>query len=415
MTAEVIDIVATATPGRRLYRTEHAVVAGVAAGLADHLRGDVRLVRGAFVVLLFAGGVGAMMYLALWAVVPQAAGASPRHESPERRPIPPMDRNLLLPLAALLVGGLLFAGQLGLGIGGGVVWPLVLGGIGVTLVWREADDAQRARLAGLSSRTAQFAAVREPYGLVRIAGGVLLLFAGIGAFVGTHADWSAVLSGLRAAVIVLAGVLLIFGPWWWRLVNELTAERRERIRSQERVEVATHVHDSVLHTLALIQRSASDPREVARLARGQERELRRWLYRPEGGTGADSLHAALEAVAAEVEDTHAVTVDLIVVGDCSLDEAQAPVVAAAREALVNAAKHAGVEHISLYAEVEGQSVSVFVRDRGRGFTPDAVPAGRYGVAESVIGRMRRAGGTATVRSAPGTGTEVELHMTRAGR
>jgi two-component sensor histidine kinase len=278
-------------------------------------------------------------------------------------------------------------------------------------VWREADDAQRSRLANLSSRTAEFATVREPFGLVRIAGGLLLLLAGFAAFVGQEADWIAVWNGVRAAAIVLAGVLLIFGPWWWRLVHELTDERRERIRSQERVEVATHVHDSVLHTLALIQRSAGDSREVTRLARGQERELRRWLYRSEDA-GAANLRAALELIAAEVEDAHGVTVEIIVVGDCGIDERLGALVAATREALVNAAKHADVAQISLYAEVEDDGVSVFVRDRGRGFDPGAVPMDRYGLAESVVGRMRRAGGTAAVRSSPGAGTEVQLHLAR---
>jgi signal transduction histidine kinase/phage shock protein PspC (stress-responsive transcriptional regulator) len=411
MLAEVIEISIPALPARRLHRADHAVVAGVAAGLAEHLHVDVRLVRGAFVALTPVGGFGALVYLAFWAVVPQVSGGSAPVE-PGRRPQQALAGNRLLPFAALLVGGLLLANLFGLSIGGAALWPLVLGGIGVALVWREADDAQRSRLASLSSRTAEFATVREPFGLVRVAGGVLLLLAGFAAFVGQEADWIAVWNGVRAAAIVLAGVLLIFGPWWWRLVHELTDERRERIRSQERVEVATHVHDSVLHTLALIQRSAGDAREVTRLARGQERELRRWLYRPEDAGDAGNLRAALEVIAAEVEDGRGVTVEIIVVGDCRIDEPLGALVAATREALVNAAKHAQVAQISLYAEVEDHDVSVFVRDRGRGFDPGAVGTDRYGLAESVLGRMRRAGGTAAVRSSPGGGTEVQLHLAR---
>ncbi|MEP7053802.1 MAG: PspC domain-containing protein [Actinomycetota bacterium] len=411
MVAEVIDIAVRSAPGRRLRRADQAMVAGVAAGLAEHLRVDVRLVRAAFVVLLFFSGFGALMYIAFWGFVPQASAPDrPNRQGP--RASLASAGNRLLPFAALVIGGLMLANVLGLRAGGASLWPLVLGGVGVALVWREADDAQRARLASLSTRTAEFTTVRDPFGLVRIAGGLLLLLAGIAAFVGTKADWSAVWNGVGASAVVLAGVLLIFGPWWWRLVAELTSERRERIRSQERVEVATHVHDSVLHTLALIQRSASDPREVARLARGQERELRRWLYHPQGDASIGSLHAALEAIAAEVEDTHAVTVEIIVVGDCPLDDKLNALIAAAREALVNAARHAGVAQISLYAEVEGDSVSVFVRDRGTGFDPGAVPVDRYGLAESVVGRMRRAGGTAAVRSSPGSGTEIQLHLTR---
>lgn len=409
MDAEVIDIVAPTVPARKLYRADQAPLAGVAAGLADHLRVDVRVLRTAFVALSFASGFGIMMYLVFWALVP--LGTSPTVRTAGPAAPPSRSRNKLLPLAALLVGGLLLFDQLGLSLGGRAVWPVVIGGLGLALVWREADDAQRQRLAGISSRTAGLAS-GKPFGLLRIAGGLLLLLAGLAAFVAVNADWRAVWNGLGAGAVVLAGVLLIFGPWWWKLVQELSNERRERIRSQERVEVATHVHDSVLHTLALIQRSAADPREVGRLARGQERELRRWLYRPDVQAGSGNLHAALEGVAAEIEDDHSVSVEVIVVGDCPLDDKLTALVAAAREALVNAARHSGVEAISLYAEVEPESVSVFVRDRGRGFDPAVVATGRYGLAESVMGRMRRAGGTATVRSSPGEGAEVQLHIDR---
>jgi signal transduction histidine kinase len=408
--AEVKVISTARTASRKLYRADDCVVAGVAAGIADHLRIDRRLVRFAFLGLTLAGGFGVLAYLAFWAVVPTHASATAisTHAEPPRGP----RANLLLPLAALLVGALLLVKQLGLWEGSHAFWPLVLVVVGVGMVWREADDAQRQRLMNISSRTAEFATARRPLSVLRIAGGALLLVAGIGLFFGSSRDWTAVRDGLAAAAVVLAGVALIFGPWLWRLVQELAEERRERIRSQERVEVATHVHDSVLHTLALIQRGADDPREVARLARGQERELRRWLYRSADDGAQGQFAAALEAIAAEVEDAHAITVEVIVVGDCPLTEQLSATVAAAREALVNAARHAGVTHVSLYAEVEADAVSVFVRDRGRGFDPATVPHDRYGLAESVVGRMRRSGGTATVTSAPGDGAEVQLRMTR---
>jgi signal transduction histidine kinase len=196
-----------------------------------------------------------------------------------------------------------------------------------------------------------------------------------------------------------------------RMARDLTAERSARIREQERAEVAAHVHDSVLHTLTLIQRHVDDPREVARLARSQERELRGWLYRPVRTT-AETMTSALERVAAEVEDAHGVTVETVVVGDCPLDESLAAVRDAAREALVNAAKYAPDSAISLYAEVEPGQVTVFVRDRGPGFDVDAVPDDRLGLRESVVGRMARHGGTAVVRSVIGDGTEVQLGMPR---
>jgi signal transduction histidine kinase len=211
---------------------------------------------------------------------------------------------------------------------------------------------------------------------------------------------------------VLAGIALIAGPWFYALLTDLTAERRERIRSQERADLAAHLHDSVLQTLALIQRHADSPREVARLARGQERELRTWLYRPET-TAESRLTAALDRVSADVEDAYAVTVETVVVGDADLDEQLAALVQATREALVNAAKHAEVTEVSLYAEIEPDQVSVFVRDRGVGFDPDRVAADRHGVAGSIVGRMERHGGRATIRSTPGRGTEVELTMQRS--
>lgn len=190
-----------------------------------------------------------------------------------------------------------------------------------------------------------------------------------------------------------------------------------RIRAQERAEVAAHVHDSVLHTLTLIQRNAEDAGEVRRLARAQERELRNWLYKPEG-TGKDeepeTLAEAVKKAAAEVEDKHGVPIEVVVVGDCPLDEGLVAQIQAAREAMVNAAKYGGEGGaVQVYAEVEGRTVFVSVRDRGPGFDLDAVPEDRMGVRESIIGRMQRNGGTARLRSVPGGGTEVELEMERA--
>jgi len=211
--------------------------------------------------------------------------------------------------------------------------------------------------------------------------------------------------------VVFVGTVLVFGPWWVQLSRALTAERAARIRSQERAEVAAHLHDSVLQTLALIQRRADDPREVAQLARRQERELRAWLNE-ESATGAESLVAALRDVAAEVEARHGVAVEVVGVGDCPVDERLAAVVAAAREAMSNAARFSGAERIDVYLEVDDERVEVFVRDRGAGFDRAAVPDDRRGLRESIEGRMTRHGGTARVVTAPGEGTEVELAVPR---
>jgi signal transduction histidine kinase len=214
-----------------------------------------------------------------------------------------------------------------------------------------------------------------------------------------------VLLAVIAAVVVLG---VIFAPWIVRLVRSLTEERAERIRSQERAEVAAHLHDSVLQTLAMVQRRAGEPGEVAALARRQERELRAWLSgRPAPGQAA-RLAAALEATAAEVEESHGVPVEVVVVGDRELDAGHEAVVAAAREAMTNAAKFGGGSAVDVYAESADARTQVFVRDRGPGFDIGSIPRDRRGVRESIVGRMERHGGRARITSAPGSGTEVEI-------
>ena len=249
-------------------------------------------------------------------------------------------------------------------------------------------------------------------GLFQVVIGALLVAAGAGMFlsgdsaVGTR-------KALVAAAAVCAGLALVAGPWWWRLSHDLASERRERIRAQERDEVAAHIHDSVLQTLTLIQRNCDDPKTVAGLARVQERELRAWLYgAPSPGDADESVAAAIQRVSDEVEDLHAVKVETVQVGDCPVDERLGALVQSSREALANAARHSGATSLSAYLEVEPHQVTVFVRDRGCGFDPDHIPADRHGIAESIVGRMDRNGGKAVIRSNPGEGTEVELVMPR---
>jgi signal transduction histidine kinase len=252
-----------------------------------------------------------------------------------------------------------------------------------------------------------------------LAGGTVLAGAGVvvAALIATTGREGPDAAGSVAMfAILVAGLLLLVGvvvlPWLFLLTRTLARERAARVRAEERAQVATHLHDSVLQTLTLLQKRAGDPAAMARLARHAERELRGWLYGPAAGAPAD-LAGALRAAAAEVEDRFGVSVELVTVGTCPLDERARGVVAAAGEALVNAAKHAGVAKVSLYAEVTGDQLLVAVRDRGRGFDPAAAGQGRHGLAESVTGRMRRLGGTATIRTAPGAGTEVELRLQAA--
>jgi signal transduction histidine kinase len=217
---------------------------------------------------------------------------------------------------------------------------------------------------------------------------------------------------LLAGVLGVAGLALTVGPWLFRLAGDLSEERAARIRSQERADMAAHLHDSVLQTLALIQKHAGDNRTVATLARAQERDLRSWLYDETGGDEA-TVAGALRAAAAEVEDAHGVPIDVVTVGDRPFEDQVRPVVLAAREAMVNAAKHSGADKVDVYAEMSPALTEVFVRDRGCGFDESGVPADRLGVRRSILDRMERHAGTARVRTAPGEGTEVRLSMTTA--
>jgi signal transduction histidine kinase/phage shock protein PspC (stress-responsive transcriptional regulator) len=419
-------------PVRRLYRSaEGRILGGVARGLAGHLGLPVSWTRIAFVALFMFHGLGALLYAGFWFAVPlgiggvatrrtggEEAGADGRSRIFARKP----DKGQVFALLALVFGLAVLIDKLALGRAANVyIWPLVLAGAGVALVWRQADNARRAHWmeVGRSKRVLP---------LARGAAGVLLACAGVTGFVVLRGSAHHIGLVLQAALAVLVGIALLVGPYLVRMMQDLSEERLMRIRAQERAEVAAHVHDSVLHTLTLIQRNAEDPREVARLARAQERELRAWLYTPAtspakttgGGAGkeemgeAETLAEAVKRAAAEVEDHHGVPVEVVCVGDCPLDEKLGAQVQAAREAMVNAAKYGGDGGtVQVYTEVEGRTVFVSVRDRGPGFDLDGVPEDRMGVRESIIGRMRRNGGTARLRSAPGGGTEVELEMERA--
>jgi signal transduction histidine kinase len=375
-------------------------LAGVARGLAEHLGVSVVVVRLAFIALTFAGGAGIAMYAAFWVFVPAATAGAGETQTGRFR-----DRSQYLAIGALTIGGVLAVQSLGLGLPSGLLWPLALTGFGAAVLWHEADESKR-----VSWRQAAAAGRAQPSSTIGTIGGACLVVAGAATFLGYHGQLSQIRDGLLAAVVMVAGVAVITGPWWLGTVRELSAERRARIREQERAELAAHLHDSVLHTLALIQRHVDDPREVQRLVRGQERELRSWLYRPAPNQHED-FGRELERIVAEVEDAHGVTIEIVVVGERKLDDGLAATLQAAREAMVNAAKHAGSAVISVYAEIEPAKVTVFVRDRGRGFDPAAVPDDRLGVKESIVGRMERHGGHAFVRTAPGFGTEIQLELT----
>ncbi|WP_443065558.1 ATP-binding protein [Streptomyces sp. NBC_00557] len=411
-------------PPRKLYRSSDGRwLGGVARGLAGHLGLPVIWVRLAFVGLFMANGLGALLYAAFWFFVPLGVGGVGAHKPPAaaetvaggrrrlvaRKP----DRGQIVALLLMVIVSIVFVGSVNLtSAAKAYLLPAVLVAAGVALVWRQADNARRARWVEVGRR-------RRTLTLVRAAAGVVLVTAGVSAVFWLQGSAAHLGAVLQAALAVLVGITLLAGPYLVRMTQDLSEERLMRIRAQERAEVAAHVHDSVLHTLTLIQRNADNANEVRRLARAQERDLRTWLYKPEG-TGkdeADEPDTVAEAVrrnAAEVEDKHGVPIEVVVVGDCPLDERTGAQMQAAREAMVNAAKYGGEGGaVQVYAEVEGRTVFVSVRDRGPGFDLDSIPADRMGVRESIIGRMERNGGTARLRPVPGGGTEVELEMERA--
>ena len=388
----------------RLYRTSsHRVFGGVVAGLCVHLGFDTRRgrwwLRVAFIALGFFNGLGVALYGAFWFVLPDA-----RSEN-QKRPL--WVQYLAGAVAALvMVGVLTETGTLN-----HFFVPVMLAVLGGALVWRQGTDSQREEWTRRSTSSLT-ATVRGGVGALRLLIGAGLVIVGVVVLFAHGAGIDRTINAVLVVLVVSVGFALITGPIWAKMARDLSSERRERIRAQERSELAAHLHDSVLQTLALIQRNADRPREVARLARGQERELRTLLYGDRTATG--DFAAAVSAAAADVEDSYAIHVDAVVVGDAHLTADLQALVQAAREAMVNAAKHAGVDVVDVYAEVDSEGdrreVLLYVRDRGRGFDPDSVPDDRQGLRGSIRERVERHGGTVRLRSAPGAGTEIEMRM-----
>ncbi len=406
------------------------MVAGVLAGIARRLGVDPILVRIGFAVLVVAtAGAALIVYVIAWPFIPADKQRSEPIGKAERW-LREVSRPRRLRLAAgvglLTLAVLLALRELGIWWSDAVIWPLVMAASGAALLWAQS----RAMQPGPEVEAQALQAAAEPAGAAtapsvggparRRAGAADLYRGGFGVALVVGAGLlflsaNDALGGAREAVLVaiaaIAALALILAPFLWRLGRNLAAERAERIRSQERAELAAHLHDSVLQTLTLMQKRADNPREVATLARRQERELRSWLFEGRSRRGTASLAAALEDAAAEVEDAHGVPIEVVVVGDLELDERAAALVSATREALTNAAKFAGdAGPVAVYAEMQDGAAQVFVRDRGDGFDPDRMPEDRRGVRESIVGRMERNGGKATVRSSPGSGTEVELTL-----
>ncbi|WP_249160678.1 ATP-binding protein [Actinospica acidithermotolerans] len=384
---------------RRLRRSRKGRLAGgICRGLSLHLGVNVWLVRALFAIFTWVSGLGVLAYAAFWIFVP--LGDVPEQERSEPRS---QVRLVLLGLVALGLL-LLFGVPTTHPTDWRTILPLAAVALGLAVLWRQADDAQRAG-EGPRTRT------RSTTHLARAGLGAAVAIGGMIALADGNNSWAETGRTLLAALALLVGAGLIGLPFFLRILRDLAHERTERARSQERAEVAAMMHDSVLHTLTLIQRHHEDPAQVARLARAQERELREWLYGARK-SATESFAEAIRAAAAEVEDRHGARLDVVSVGDAPLDAQLEACVAAAREAMVNAAKYAPEAPISVYAELAEDRVEVFVKDRGPGFDPDAVAPDRMGVRESILGRMRRHGGQAEIRTGPGEGTEVRLTAKR---
>jgi signal transduction histidine kinase len=372
-------------------RRSDRVVAGVAGGIADSLGVRDGYVRAAFVTLLTIWGLGGLLYLLFWLAT---------YEKAEDRPTDPVENVRAIGLGIAFTGLLFLLGAFGL-------WPSA-----VVVLTAAALSFGTAALTDPSS-PGPFAALMNPevekvgkarlvLGIGLLAGGIVMFSAAIGQVFELSVVFLAVfLTGL--------GVFVAFGPWVRRLLGDLSAERSERIRQEERAEVAAHLHDSVLQTLALIQRS-DDPQRMAMLARHQESELRDWLYGTAPLDGVDLVSTALKQAAARVESDFQIPIDVVTVGDVAIDERTRALVFAAAEAMVNAAKHSAVDRISLYLEVEADEIQVYVTDQGRGFDLEHVPPDRKGISESIRARMAKVGGEVAIDSITGEGTEVMLKL-----
>ncbi|MDJ0317016.1 MULTISPECIES: ATP-binding protein [Arthrobacter] len=415
----------------KMYRSQERIIAGVCGGLAEHLGIKVRLLRVILIGTSFFFGAGLVFYVWLWLLVPmagdQAEAESPlldRDGNPRLklfRPAPEPStmgekqsgnsnserQKFALGFKDVLIGGGLviaalavFGQQAGWNLQLGTLIPLLIIALGAVLAWMQLDNTRRVGLLNAAK-------MDTPMALLRLGGGIVLVIAGVIVIVAGSGSWQLVWSSVVASLAVLAGVGLVLAPWALKFWREFQNERAGRIRETERAEIAAHLHDSVLQTLALIQKRAHSAADVTRLARAQERELREWIYQ-DNAHSSGALVERVKAVCAEAEDLYGQAVEVVAVGDAELTEHGNALVQAVREAVLNGVRHGGTT-VSVYVEAGVRGVDVFIKDRGPGFDISAVPSDRLGVRESVVGRMQRNGGTAEIISSA-EGTEVRLHL-----
>ena len=391
----IISLMAPTRAGWPVRSRNDRVIAGVCSGVGARLGIDTTIVRIAFVALALAW-IGVPLYVLAWILLPQAAIPEATTERPSPAPAARTATRRAAGMALIVIGTVLLVRHFGLALPDTFIWPALCVAFGVGIViWRVQPAAGIGRAAAM-----------------RIAAGTILLALGIGAIAAANLSLSTVRDGLLSGGLVVGGLALIGGPWVAVLLRDRREERRRRIRADERAEMAAHLHDSVLQTLALVQRS-DDPARTAALARRQERELRGWLYGGGSEPNPDTVRAAVEHLAGVVEDRHGVVMDVVAVGDAALDPDMESLVAAAGEAMTNAARWSGCATVSVFVEAAPSGVDVFVRDRGAGFDPEAVDGDSRGIRDSIRGRLDRVGGSCEINSSKGQGTEVRLHLARS--
>lgn len=417
-----------AAPPQRppLVRGPDRWVAGVCSGLARHLTVDVRIVRWLMVILTIFGGAGVLLYAWLWIFVPRAgeaerarsiseagqrsvSGAVVRNEEadhqaaeePARLSRSLAGREFLLGAVLLVGAALVGASIFGVQVDWRIILPAAAIAVGAVIAWMQLDADRREGLRKGVGAERWLGATRLIAGLVLVIGGVLALLTGV-------VPIDSLLSGALVALAILAGLVLVLLPWGLREWRSFVAERSAGWRAAERADIAAHLHDSVLQTLALIQRRADDPVMVARLARSQERELREWLY-GSGSESAADLFANIKTEAGRIEDDFGGEISVVTVGASPADNVDTDaMLQATREAMLNAVKHGGGK-VTVYGEASTEHVDVFIRDHGPGFEPSEIPEDRRGLKDSIVGRMKRNGGSARVNSSP-DGTEIALRL-----
>ena len=380
--------------GRITRSSEDRVIAGVGGGIAARLGIPAPYARAALVSLSAAGGIGLILYAVVWIGAPdeEEYGSLVIADRPAST-----QQQFGLGLAFLAV--LLVLETFGLGVAD-LIWSVTLLSFGGALVWERSNAESRNRLSNLADAAKPRSRTQIVLGTALMGGGIIVIL--------TSLDEFQTLGPIAVAVLLTAvGFMLAFGPWVLGLFDDLTQERRARIRSEERAELAAQLHDSVLQTLALIQRS-DDPQRMTTLARAQERDLRSWLFTPERDHGDETVGEAVTIAAARVEAAFNVPIEVVVVGDRPTTSDSSALIGATAEAMANAAEHSEARQVSVYIECTAEGAEAWITDHGKGFDLAAIDEDRKGITESILARMSRSGGSAEIESTPGEGTEVHL-------